>query len=132
MVAREAHNLEVAGSIPAPPSSRWWPTPRMCRRLVRIEASSGASAFKTIADKGPNTMSTDTSTRQEHLDWCKQRALEYVDAGNYPEAVASMMSDLKKHPETQGHVGIELGMLQLMSDLMSTEPPVRRWIEGFR
>ena len=31
--------------------------------------------------------------RQEHLDWCKKRALEYVDAGDLSGGMASMMSD---------------------------------------
>jgi hypothetical protein len=37
-------------------------------------------------------------TRDEHLAWCKRRALEYVDAGDLTHAVASMASDLKTHP----------------------------------
>jgi hypothetical protein len=36
-------------------------------------------------------------TRDEHLAWCKRRALEYVDAGDPTHAVASMASDLKTH-----------------------------------
>ena len=42
-------------------------------------------------------------TRDEHLAWCKQRALEYADRGDTTNAVASMMSDLGKHPETENH-----------------------------
>jgi pterin-4a-carbinolamine dehydratase len=38
--------------------------------------------------------------RAEHLAWCKARALEYVDRWDYSGAVASMTSDLGKHPET--------------------------------
>ena len=52
-------------------------------------------------------------TRTEHLDWCKERALEYVEVGDFPQAMASMVSDLSKHEETVGHVGIELGMMQM-------------------
>jgi hypothetical protein len=45
-----------------------------------------------------------TVTRDEHLAWCKKRALEYVDAGDLTNAVASMGSDLKKHPDTDNPV----------------------------
>jgi hypothetical protein len=38
--------------------------------------------------------------RNKHLTWCKRRALEYVDQGDLASAVASMSSDLSKHPET--------------------------------
>ncbi len=40
-------------------------------------------------------------TRSEHIEWCKKRALEYADKGELLTALASMASDLNKHPETQ-------------------------------
>lgn len=53
-------------------------------------------------------------TRAEHLAWAKQRALEYVDMGDISGALASMMSDLGKHPELANHAAIELtGMLMV-------------------
>lgn len=70
-------------------------------------------------------------TRKEHLDWCKQRALEYVEAGDCPNAVASMSSDLNKHSETEGHPGIALSMIFLMDANSLNERDVRKWIEGF-
>lgn len=73
----------------------------------------------------------ETSTRASHLAWCKQRALEYVDSGDTQGAFASMASDLDKHTETQGHIGIELGMLQLMGGMLNTPAQMRRFIEGF-
>jgi hypothetical protein len=39
-------------------------------------------------------------TRDEHLAWCKRRALECVDAGDLSRAVAGMASDLRTHPDT--------------------------------
>lgn len=38
--------------------------------------------------------------RDEHVAWCKTRALAYVDAGDLNNAFASMCSDLRKHPDT--------------------------------
>jgi hypothetical protein len=71
------------------------------------------------------------TTRDEHLAWCKQRALEYVDAGDLAGAFASMTSDLQKHEGTAGHGGTELGFLQMMSGGLSTKDEMRRWIEGY-
>jgi hypothetical protein len=70
-------------------------------------------------------------TREEHLAWCKQRALEYLDRGDLQNAVASMGSDLNKHEETKSnnqHL-FALGILYVMNNDFDG---VRRWIEGFR
>lgn len=69
-------------------------------------------------------MST-TTTRSEHMQWCKDRAVEYLDAGYWQQAVASMASDLSKHTETEGHIGIPL-MLTVIN-----ERTARDWVEGF-
>lgn len=71
------------------------------------------------------------TTRAEHLAWCKERALQYCDAGNPQEAFASMASDLGKHPETQGHIGLQLGMMQMMTGGLLTVREMRSFIEGF-
>lgn len=70
-------------------------------------------------------------TRQEHLAWCKNRALELLDAGNLENAFASMCSDLGKHPETQGHLGIELGTMLLLNGHLNNDEQMRDWITGF-
>jgi hypothetical protein len=69
-------------------------------------------------------------TREEHLAWCKQRALEYLNKGDVKNAIASMGSDLGKHPETAANVHLmSLGMLYVMQrDIHGA----KRWIEGFR
>ena len=66
--------------------------------------------------------------RKEHLAWCKQRALEYVEAGDATNAVASMLSDMSKHPETK--LDPMFGMMGLMEAQRGPES-VRRWVEGF-
>ncbi len=70
-------------------------------------------------------------TREEHLAWCKQRALEYVDQGDLTNAYASMASDLTKHPETEKHAAIQLGMMLMMGGHLSTAPEMRKFINGF-
>jgi len=72
-----------------------------------------------------------TITRTEHVSWCKTRALEYVDSGDLSQAYASIVSDLTKHPETENHAGIKLGMGLIMTGNLSTEPEMRKFIEGF-
>lgn len=70
-------------------------------------------------------------TRQEHLQWCKQRALELCDAGDLQGAYASMASDLNKHPDTEGHPAIQVGMMLMMGGHLSTHIAMRKFIEGF-
>ena len=70
-------------------------------------------------------------TREEHLNWCKERALEYVEKGDVTNAYASMVSDLNKHPETSGHPAIELGVMLMMSQNLNTKDEMKKFIEGF-
>lgn len=77
-------------------------------------------------------MSDNRMTRAEHLVWCKQRALEYVNAGDLRNALASMGSDLSKHPETAGHPGIALGVMLMLGGHLSNADDIRRHIEGYR
>ncbi len=72
-----------------------------------------------------------TMTRAEHLDWAKQRALEYMDEGDSVNAIASMLSDLSKHPETVEHAGIELTGMLLLGGHLDSPDKVRAHIEGF-
>lgn len=72
-----------------------------------------------------------TTTRAEHLAWCKKRALEYCDAGDVAQAFSSMGSDLGKHPETENHSAIQLGMMLLMGGHLNTPGEMRKFIEGF-
>lgn len=70
-------------------------------------------------------------TRSEHLQWCKDRALKIASEGDITQAFTSMSSDLNKHPETLGHIGIQLGMMQLMAGNLSTEIKMTEFINGF-
>ena len=69
-------------------------------------------------------------TRQEHLEWCKERAREYLDQGDIVNAIASMLSDLSRHDETRG-IGEKLGQLGLLYAMNHDLPGARRFIEGF-
>lgn len=69
--------------------------------------------------------------RAEHLAWCKQRALEYVDAGDLNNAFTSMASDMRKHPETATTDVQVLGMGLLVNGHLDSPEQMRNWINGF-
>ena len=71
-------------------------------------------------------------TRSEHLQWCKDRAMEYVNVGDLSQAFASMCSDVMNHEETTCHQTTnELGMAQMMSGNLDTKQKMQKWIEGY-
>jgi hypothetical protein len=70
------------------------------------------------------------ATRAEHLAWCKERAFAYLDQGDVANAWASFVSDLRKHPQTAGHAGVELGFLQMLAGGLRTPTEMRDFIEG--
>lgn len=69
--------------------------------------------------------------RTEHLQWCKDRALKYVEQGDFQQAITSIGSDLTKHDETKNHPGIDIGIKLLLIGALNTKDDVIRFIEGF-
>jgi hypothetical protein len=51
--------------------------------------------------------------------------------GDVQQAFTSMASDLGKHPETDHHSGIQVGMGLLIIGSLSTPEKMRKFIEGF-
>ena len=70
-------------------------------------------------------------TRAEHLAFCKERALEYLNRGDVPNAVTSMMSDLNKHPETALSPNSPLIALGMIAVMERDQAGAQRFIEGF-
>ena len=68
-------------------------------------------------------------TREEHLARAKQRAFVYLDAGRLNDAVASLLSDLRKHPETA--TSAAAWSMIGVAEIERGPEAVRRWIEGF-
>lgn len=68
-------------------------------------------------------------SREQHLQWCKKRALEYVERGQLQQAITSMMSDMNKHSRTAGTIHPALFIIGA-SDARDPAK-VRAWIEGF-
>jgi hypothetical protein len=69
--------------------------------------------------------------RAQHLEWCKKRALFYVDQGYLQQALSSMISGLRKHPQTADHPGIALAVGRMAFGDLTTKEQVREFIEGF-
>jgi len=71
-------------------------------------------------------------TRQEHIQWCKNRAIEEINF--YPndpkQGIISMMSDLGKHPETNKESLKALCLFQLSSG-RNNKQDVIKFINGF-
>jgi hypothetical protein len=79
-------------------------------------------------------MERDYTTREEHLEFCKDRALEYLDGPGPPDAmqaINSFLSDLGKHSETANHAAIELIGMHLFSGLID-DRKARDLINGTR
>ncbi len=69
--------------------------------------------------------------RVEHLQWCKDRALKYVEAEDFIEAFNSFQSDMMKHEETKNHIALELGVMLYFGGHLNTKESVIDWINGF-
>jgi hypothetical protein len=77
-------------------------------------------------------------TRQEHIKWCKERAIAEYDfyAKTEPKSalrngMASMMSDINKHPETKSDTLQSLCMMQLMTKPNMSRLEFVNFINGF-
>lgn len=70
-------------------------------------------------------------TRQEHLDWCKKRANEYLARGDIQNGVTSMLSDLSKHPDTEASSHGVLAMLGMQAIMSGDIRAAKRFVDGF-
>lgn len=68
--------------------------------------------------------------RTEHVQWAKDRAIQELEYGGPNAALASVCSDLTKHPETQDHGAIQLGMMLAMGGHLGSNAKMREWIDG--
>ena len=70
-------------------------------------------------------------TRDEHLASARERALEYLEAGDLPSAIASVISDLGKHEETRS-LSLDRYAEAVGAAAARDTEAVRRWIEAVR
>jgi hypothetical protein len=69
-------------------------------------------------------------TRAEHLQWAKDRALEYVQNGDFAGACASMLSDLNKHPQIDPSAAKTVFGIEAFTGGLNTADKVRHFING--
>lgn len=79
----------------------------------------------------------DYGERDQHMAWCKQRAIEYLDQGDLNGALASFMSDMSKQPDTDEYMrSPAIAMLVVVDGLGGVQNNdahrLRRFIEGCR
>jgi hypothetical protein len=70
-------------------------------------------------------------TRQEFLEWSRNRAEEYLILGKVEAAYNSFSSDLQKHPETKNHPDLLLGLQMIMNEQLSTVEQMRKFLADF-
>ncbi len=73
-------------------------------------------------------------TRAEHIKWCKERAIveyDYYKGGSEGQrnGLGSIMSDLRKHPETNDSLLISLCFAEMLNPM--TREQFVHFIEGF-
>ena len=69
--------------------------------------------------------------RQEHLQWCKDRANACISGNDLNSAFTSFNIDMSKHEETKDHLALELGMRLMFNGNLSTNNQMTEWINGF-
>lgn len=77
-------------------------------------------------------------TREEHIKWCKERAIAEYDyyakiepASALRNGMASIMSDINKHPETKSETLQSLCMGQLITKPNMSRQEFVNFINGF-
>ena len=70
-------------------------------------------------------------SRATHLQWCKDRAYEYLDNNDVPQAWASFASNMSKHEETANHMALNMGTAIILAGHYKSVDDMRHFIEGF-
>jgi hypothetical protein len=66
----------------------------------------------------------------EHFEWARNRAMEYIEFNDGGGALASLVSDLNKHPGTADILSADLLMLATGELLIGGARGLRGFIEG--
>jgi hypothetical protein len=69
-------------------------------------------------------------TAAEHMNFAVGRALEYFDAGDHTNAIASFVSDMDKHPATE-HIAYHPFTLIILRDGLSSRQEFEKAMRGF-
>lgn len=69
--------------------------------------------------------------REEHLQRCKERAMEYIKRDDYINAWVCFSSDMEKHEETKNHPALPIGIRMLAAGQICSVSAMERLIKGF-
>ena len=69
-------------------------------------------------------------TRAQHLQWAKDRALAYVEAGELAEACASLLADLNKHSQIDPSAAQMVWGIEALTGGLNSADKVRHFING--
>ena len=79
-----------------------------------------------------NNLKIEIMNRQEHLQWCKDRANEINDNGDVSGAWESFISDIQEHEELENHKAIQFGMMLLIHGKLKTHEQMESFINGIK
>lgn len=68
---------------------------------------------------------------KKHLQWCKDRAMQYIDRNQVADGITSFMSDMTKHPETEHHPALILMRMMMFTGKLKTSKEAAKFIQGF-
>ena len=71
-------------------------------------------------------------TRDEHIEWCKQRAREYCEQGDMLGALHSMGRDLEKHQDTARRPWTHLWSSSTKPHTISSKADVLKFIDDYK
>jgi len=75
------------------------------------------------------SLRSSTATREQYIERSKERALALLGAGRIREAVASMMMDMRKHPNCE--VPHAIHAIGIFAAAAGDAAGARAYIEGF-
>ena len=75
------------------------------------------------------SLTLSTVTREQYVERSKERALALLSVGRMREAVASMMMDMRKHPNCG--VPLEIHAIGISAAATGDAAVARAYIEGF-
>lgn len=102
---------------------------RRARAIPDAAPSKGTPAGHGLPSKEePDMLDHADVSRADHIAWCQRRALDFVDIGDLAQALASLQSDLRKHPNTAGHPAIVSGMVLVQAGKLRSPGAMRAFI----
>ena len=87
-----------------------------------------AMEIDNLSSNPPVVPPIEERSTQQHVEWCKYRALEYLYKGDHRNAVTSMISDLGKHTEFVGNATAFAGLAMFS---MGSFSEAKKFIDGF-